>query len=231
MAGACPIERRWCRRVGADPAVLAEALAAAVAQLDLEWPHYPISYGGDLSVTGGRFRAGEPGPPRVPAHGQDWAPVVRRRGDTVSELPLTALLSQLLVAFFSDYEQACGDSPVIAEALVRGFGTGAAVPMSRLPAVLGVNGGGSGGGPGLERHGIVSVRPDPSDQRTRIAHLTRLGQRIRDRYAMSAAAVESEWTARFGGRGIGAIRGVLEAVLPALDPGLADALIASVVRS
>ena len=34
----------------------------------------------------------------VPAHGQDWRPVLRSDGDTVSTVPLTGLLSQALVA-------------------------------------------------------------------------------------------------------------------------------------
>jgi hypothetical protein len=69
-------EQRWCDRVGADRAGLKDTLALVVGQLDLEWPHYPISYGpADSSVTGGRSRPADPGPPRVPAHGQDWAPL------------------------------------------------------------------------------------------------------------------------------------------------------------
>ncbi|HEX4214173.1 MAG TPA: hypothetical protein VIA06_12720 [Candidatus Dormibacteraeota bacterium] len=230
MAIADSTEQRWCRRVGADHAALKEALAALVGQLDLEWPHYPISYGGDLRVTGGRFRPGQAGPPRVPAHGQDWAPVIRGDGDTVSALTLTALLSQLLVAFSVDYEEACGDGLVIAEGFVRSFGSDNAVPMKDLPPVLGVNGRGSGGGPGLERHGKISVRSDPADAQVKVAHLTTRGQGIRDRYAGFVAGVEADWEARFGLSSIAAVRGQLEPMLPAFDPALADALIASMVR-
>lgn len=224
-------ERRWCRRVGAEPSALRETLAAIVGRLALEWPQYPISYGGDLRVTGGRFRPGQPGPPRIPAHGQDWAPVIRGHGDTVSALGLTALLSQLLVAFSADYEDVAGAALVTAEGLVRGFGTGDAVPMGALPPVLGVNGSGSGGLPGLERHGIVSVRPHPARPHEKVAHLTARGQGIRDAYAGLVAGVESDWRARYGVSRVAAVRGRLEDLLPAFDPGLADALIASVVRS
>ena len=41
---------------------------------------------------------------RGAGHGNDWKPVERAEGDTVSTLPLTALLSQALMAFTIDYE-------------------------------------------------------------------------------------------------------------------------------
>ena len=152
-------ECRWCERVGADPGSLRTVLAALVGQLDLELPHYPISYGSaDSRVTGGRFRPAQAGPPRLPAHGQDWAPVLRGDGDTVSGLTLTALLSQLLVAFMVDYADAGGGALVVAEGLARGFAKRNNVPVNDVPAVLGVNGSGRSG---LERHGLVTVRPDP----------------------------------------------------------------------
>jgi hypothetical protein len=128
---------RWSERVGADPGDLRGVLAGLVAQLDLEFPHYPISYGSaDFSVTGGRFQAGQVGPPRVPAHGQDWVPVRREVGDTVSTLTVTALLSQLLVAFMVDYAEAGGGALVVAEGLVRGFGVKDALPMNEVPPSL-----------------------------------------------------------------------------------------------
>lgn len=229
MAISDSTERHWCSRVGADRAALKAALAAVVGQLDLEWPHYPISYGvGDLRVTGGRFRPARAGPPRIPARGQDWVPVIRGRDDTVSALTLTALLSQLLIAFTAEYEEASGVlSLVEAEGLVRGFGSDNAAPMKDLPPVLGVNGSGRSG---LERHRIVSVRSSLTDTPIKIAHLTARGQSVRNRYVGLVATIESDWQTRFGST-ITAVRRQLGAILPAFDPALVDALIASHVRS
>jgi hypothetical protein len=222
-------ECRWCEWVGAGPGSIRTAVAAVVGQLELELPHYPISYGSaDFSVTGGRFRPAQPGPPRVPAHGQDWAPVLRAKGDTVSMLALTPLLSQLLVAFMVDYADAGGGALVVAEGLVRGFGMKNNVPVSDVPPVLGVNGSGKSG---LERHGLVTVLPDPDNRAIKVAHLGLRGQRARDAYAVLARDVESDWAARFGASAIRAVRDALEPTLPAIDPALPDALIATYVQS
>lgn len=227
MAGST--EQRWCDRVGANHTSLKETLGLVVGQLDLEWPHYPISYGSaDPSVTGGRSRPGSPGPPRVPAHGQDWAPVVRGQADTVSVPTVTALLSQLLVAFSVDYAEAGGAALVVAEGLVRGFGPNDRAAVEDLPPVLGVK---ASGRSGLERHGILSVHRDPTDRQIMVAQLTALGARVRDEYARLVEGVESDWAERFGASTITALRGELEAMLAAFDPALPDALIATYVRS
>jgi hypothetical protein len=222
-------ERRWSTRVDAEGAALRAALARLVGQFDLELPHYPISYGSaDFSVTGGSFRSGQLGPPRIPAHGQDWAPVVRADGDTTTGLGLTALLSRLLVAFAIDYTEAGGAALVIVEGLVRGFGTKNTVPMKKLPPVLGVNGLGKSA---LERHGVVSIGPDPNNARGRLAHLSTLGQRVRDQYDGVVHDVESDWADRFGRSNVATIRHTLETMLPAFHPGHPDALVATYVPS
>jgi hypothetical protein len=222
-------ECRWCERVGADPGSIRTALATVVGQLDLEFPHYPISYGSaDFRVTGGRSRAAQAGPPRLPAHGQDWAPVLRGDADTASMLTLTPLLSQLLVAFMVDYAEAGGGALVVAEGLVRGFGMKNTVPMNEMPPVLGVNGRGKSG---LERHGLVTVRPDPDDRRIKGAHLSLAGQRARDTYAVLVPNIERDWGARFGAPAIAAVRDALEPTLLAIDPAIPDALIATSVKS
>jgi hypothetical protein len=220
-----PTEARWAARVGAEEGELRSTLAAVVAELDLELPHYPISYGSvDPSITGAfPFRPADPGPPRIPARSQDWAPVIRNKDDrdTVAALPLTALLSQLLAAFIVDYAGAGGGLLSIAEGLFRAFGAADTAPMQDLPSFLGVDGRGKSG---LERHGILSVRD-------RTAHLTPLGHRIRDGYTALPRWVESDWAARFGSPCVTAVRDALEAMLPALDPALPDMLLATHVTS
>ncbi|HTX10466.1 MAG TPA: hypothetical protein VME22_17715 [Solirubrobacteraceae bacterium] len=223
------VEGRWFERVGVDPEYMRRVLGTVVGQLELELPHYPISYGSaDFSVTGGRFRPAQSGRPRVPAHGQDWAPVLRGDGDTVSMLTLTALFSQLLVAFMVDYADARGGALVVAEGLVHGFGTKNTVPTEEVPSVLGINGSGTSG---LERHGLVSVQPVAGERPIKVVQLTQRGQRVRDRYATLVREVESDWAARFGVTAMAAVRDAVEATLPALDPTLPDAFIATYVRS
>ena len=61
-------------------------LEALVSQLDFEHPHFPVPYGtADPRFTGGP--------------GVDWKPVPRQTDTMVRGLPMTALLSQALVAF------------------------------------------------------------------------------------------------------------------------------------
>ena len=76
-------ERTWSADIrGSDE--LRDALAALVGRLDLELPHYPITYGSaDPRATGGNARPAKAGPPRIPAHGTDWAPVLRANSDGV----------------------------------------------------------------------------------------------------------------------------------------------------
>jgi hypothetical protein len=70
-------EDRWREKVGADrTSRLRPSLEELVAMMPLEHPHYPASYG---AADGG--------------NGQDWKGVPRKNGDTVSHLPLSALIS------------------------------------------------------------------------------------------------------------------------------------------
>jgi hypothetical protein len=224
-----PAEHRWCKRVGADRDDLRKMFATIVDQFDLELPHYPISYGAaDHSVTGGRFRPARPGPPRIPAHGQDWAPVIRKDADTASGLGLTAILSQLLVWYTIDYSEQGGAALVIAEGLVRGFGTKDVAPIEDLPPVLGVSGTGRSG---LERHHVVSVQTPTADSGIKVAQLTTIGQRVRDDYGALVRSIERDWADRYGSSTVTTLRRSLESLLPALDPDLPDALMASYVRS
>ena len=83
----------WQAKVGPEVASqLRASLESLVAAFPLEHPHYPASYGlADASITGG--------------NGVDWKPVRRTGGDPVANLPLSALVSQALVAFAMEYEE------------------------------------------------------------------------------------------------------------------------------
>ena len=186
-------EQAWCAKVGeADAKGARAALEDLVGGLELELAHYPIIYGAsDWSVLGGPWVAAKPGPPRIPAHGADWVPVVRGDGDTVSRLPLAALLSQALMAFLVDYEDRMPFPMAVAALLAQTMPAGA-VRLADVPSVLAVDGGGRSG---LERHGVVNVT-GRGDQR--VARLTPTGVRIRDAYEPTVDDVERAWRKRYG---------------------------------
>src|SRR5215210_3352177 len=95
----------------ADPASC-PPLEALVSQLELEHPHFPVPYGtADGSFTGGP--------------GVDWKPVLREPGSSVAGLPMTALLSQALVAFAIEYEKAHHGPLQWAANILRNMGDGA----------------------------------------------------------------------------------------------------------
>lgn len=135
-------EQSFRARIGEDRyAPLRISLETLVSKLDLELPHYPVGYGpADATITGGGARFGRgamnfdaEGEQRavdeweaesrsrldVRSIGQDWSPVPRGDGDTVSSLSLTALLSEALVAFTIDYEGSGGLSLAYTADLVR----------------------------------------------------------------------------------------------------------------
>jgi len=212
-------ELAWSARLEIDLPTLRAALAELTGHLALELPHFPISYGtADPSVTGGSRRNGRPDEAGLPAHGQDWRPVPRRSGGATSPLGLVPLLSQLLLAFAIDYSEAGGGALVIAEGLARAFARSDAAGLRELPAALRVTGNGKSG---LERHGVVSVHPDPDHPDAKVAVLTGVGRYLRDAYLPLVSQVEADWRSRFGPV-LTTARDRLEPIVARLDPGLPD---------
>lgn len=209
-------ETQWRAKVGdAQAERLRAALEAFVGQLDFELPHYPMAYGGvDRSALGGFAVPAKPGPPPIPPHGTDWVPVIRGDGDTVSSLPLHALLSQAYMAFKVDCEArfilAISDVARIAELMPTGE-----APLADV-AALGVTGEGKSG---LERHGVVKVSGRGNN---RIARLTPVAQRLPGGYEPVMAHVEAKWRERVGGRVVTDLRKSLEKVEGRVRAGLAD---------
>lgn len=144
-------------------------LEAFVSRLPLEHPHYPCGYGtADWRITGGP--------------GTDWKPVSRDGDiDTVTSLPLLALLSQALVGFAVAYESRVPFAMLVGLYLDAAFAAGS-VPLADAPPVLGIAGNGRSS---LERHGAVKV-----DESKHVV-LTPLGRTLRDAYAPTVRAVES----------------------------------------
>ena len=209
-------EAAWAGRVGkARTAKLRASLVALVDAFELELPHYWVSYAGvDPRVTGGAFRPAKPGPPRIPARGQDWVPVLRPAGSSsAKELSLVALLAQALVAFAIEYEARAGSLTDAVHALAPLDTAG--TPLAELPAGARADVNGTGKAR-LERHGIVEVDGDGT------VRLTAIGEWLRDAYGPTTAAVEAEWCATYGAPAVSRLRAALEAVDPRLEAGLAD---------
>jgi hypothetical protein len=171
----------------------------------LELPHYWVTYGtADPSVTGGRYRAGTEGPPRVPPHGADWEPVLRA-GTGAKDLPITALLSQALCNFAVDYEAAGPPLGWTIQGVLQ-IDPKKGTPMRDVPTAR-LSGDGKSG---LERHGIVKVGPKPQQ----IAKLTPLGQRVREIYEPHVLLVEDRWRDVYGDSKVSRVRATLEKVAP-----------------
>ena len=181
-------------------------LVALVDRFELELPHYWVTYGtADPTVTGGRYRPGSDGPPRIPPHGADWEPVVRA-GKDASALSTTALVSQALCNFAIDYE--CIAAPLGWTILgLLPIDPKQGTPMKEVPPFAHLSGDGKSG---LERHGVVKVGPKPEQ----IATLSEIGQRSRAAYEPATAAVEDRWRDVYGEARVAKLRSALEKVAP-----------------
>jgi hypothetical protein len=163
-------------------------LEALVSQFELELPHFPASYGtADPSAIGG---------PYTPAgkHGVDWKPVLRGAGDTVSSLPLTALLSQALVDFTMAYERAF-PWPLASTATVLVHLGSDTRPLADVPGDHGIAGNGKSL---LERHLIATVTADPANPKRKLVALTDRGAAVVHHHPARLEAVEAEWRNRYG---------------------------------
>lgn len=146
LASLAPIEPASC-----------PPLEALVSQFELEHPHFPVPYGtADASFRGGG------------AGGVDWKPVPRESASRVDDLPITALLSQALVAFACDYEtEHRGPIQWAANALQRITDAGTAASSLQT--------GGTSSARNLERLGIITIESDA-------VRLTARGRMMRDTY-------------------------------------------------
>jgi hypothetical protein len=224
-AGQASVET-WDARLQAFDATvtaadLREVAAPMVSRLPLELPWYPASYGtADPSVTGGAFVRGS-SDGDVPPHGQDWKPVHRADGDTVSGIPITALLSQLLVAFAIAYE-ARPMWPLSSTTLVVCHLRDEPMPLDEVPGKHGITGNGKSL---LERHGVCVVAPDPANPRRKLVRLTGRGSTILSGHRRALNEVEAMWRDRHAAA-VDDLRAALERHPAASDDTLPDHVIA-----
>ena len=220
------VEARWRSSLGAGRVDrLRSALSALVAQLPLELPHYPTTYGfADQTVasalgrdmirlSGGGLKAGVD-------HGADWRPVRRATGADavdVDRLPLYALLSQAFVGFALDYEgEGHGAFEIAATVLrhLRDDGTPLVPPLfpEGLPRKAEYT---------VPRFALGEVVRD-RDGRTDVLHPSERGRAWRDAYEPTVARVTVAWRRSYGAAvvdEVAAAAAALGAGLPPDTPG------------
>lgn len=168
------VEEVWRANTGADLAhKFRTSLESVVAAFWLEHPHYPAGYGAaDASITGG--------------NGRDWKAVRRRAGDTVSKLPLTALVSQALVAFAMRYEEKSPVALSLSTTIIRYI-----PPEGCLLKDLG----NSVGVSALLRHGFLRLSGTGASS---TLSLTSKGLAVKSAYEERIMSVEADWRKDFG---------------------------------
>lgn len=175
---------------------LRSSLEQLVSGLVFELPHFPASYGAaDPSAIGGPYVQQAKRAADVPAHGNDWRPVKRADGDTVSSLSITALLSQALMAFTIDYENRF-PWPLASTANVLCHIASTPRPLLDLPRGHGITGNGKSL---LERHMIVSVAAGA-------VSLTDRGEQVLAHHPSRLEATEAVWRERHGDDVVDALR-------------------------
>jgi len=193
------IEDRWQARFGTEQIdQLRTALGAVVSQLDIELPDYPPI--GEQSRSW-RLDASVAQP--APAGGD-------RRG---SDLPLSVLLSKVLLAFTIDFERRSDLALALSANVIRVLDD-QGVRVRDLPALTGLADMGIDNSLSiLEKQGYVAVGIDPARGGTKLAALTGKGRPAQDAYRRCVGEIEQDWESRFGEQAMGALRESLEGLV------------------
>ncbi|MXW52660.1 MAG: winged helix-turn-helix transcriptional regulator [Gammaproteobacteria bacterium] len=203
------IEHQWRTTNSKLYGQLHSALSQIVSGFELEYPYYITGYGpADDALTGGAFLPAEPGPPRIPARGEEWPVVPRVSPDDSNNIPMSALLSQALTGFAIEYEMENLGRLGHILSLFRYIGDDG-VPLETVRSAGGI----TGNGRSLhERHmNIVLERGKPSDN-SRTVYLSPKARRARDSYSSLVYEIESRWRKRYGADVIRDLRDSLESL-------------------
>ena len=186
------IERRWEQRFGADAIEeLRGSLEPIVGQLDVELPEY-------LPIVGS-------------ANGMavDIAP--HEKHDAASRLHLSALLSQMLLAYTIDFEGRSELSLPLSANFVRVLDeTG--VSVKDLPSRAGVS----------KEATVMALtflgKAGYVDVEQKVARLTPRGRDLQKSSPRLHDEVEADWKKRFGAKAVGRLRGSLRRLLDRRKP-------------
>ena len=195
------IEQRWTERFGTGQiGRLRQALLAVAGQLD---PGLPDC----LPILG----------PVLFSRGPDPALPSRPEPPDVATLPLSALLSRVLLAFALDYEADSELSLAVGANLLRVLGPDG-TRLRDLPLLTGISKEAVSWALGvLLRARLAVEQPDPAASRGKLARLTPPGLLAQGLYRELLGAVEDRWRDRFGRDTVGALRLPLEALAVGAD--------------
>ena len=178
---------------------LRESLVTVASQLD---PGLPDC----LPILGAALLSRGPDPALPPAGHVDLA-----------GLPLSALVSRVLLSFALEYEHEAGLSLAISANVLRVLGAGG-VRRRDLPSLTGTSKEAVSWALGIGiREQLAAEDPDPAASRGKIARLTPLGLQAQRLYHEFVGTIEQRWRERFTGGAIDALRTSLEALATAPD--------------
>jgi DNA-binding MarR family transcriptional regulator len=190
------IEERWKVCFGADEmGRLRDALWTVVGQFNVELPdcHPILGYG--------LFSRG----PDL-----DQPAAAGRKDDGGSRLPLSALLSRVLLAFAIEFERESDLSLAIGANLLRVLSE-KGVRVRELPRLTGVSKELIKGSLGLlAKLRYLVVEPDPTAKAAKLARLTSKGCEAKHAYRERLELIEERWLARFGKGAVCNLRESLE---------------------
>jgi DNA-binding MarR family transcriptional regulator len=188
------IEQRWHVRFGKEEiAQLREALCALLRRIDLDLPDCPPMLGYGLLRKDPEYVR------RPNANEEDF-----------SSLPLSALLSRVLLAFAIEFERESNLSLALSANAVRVLDeTG--VAMRDLPRLSGISEELIKVSLGfLQKRGCIAIVSDPSAQGKKSVRLTPKGLRAQHSYHQLVGVIEERWQERFGKNSVRDLRHSLE---------------------
>src|SRR5689334_5621918 len=193
------IEQRWRERLGADQlGRLRDPLTSMVSRLD---PGLPDC----LPILGAALLSQGPDP-RLPPRPDGTAP---------EALPLSALLSRVLLAFALEYEREARLSLAVAANVLRVLGS-EGTRLRELPALTGTSPESVRWALGiLTRGDLAAEEPDPAASRGKVARLTPRGLDAQHLYHELTGTIERRWHDRF----TPGVTGALQASLGPLAAG------------
>ena len=198
------IEQRWRDRLGADQlSRLRDPLISMVSRLD---PGLPDC----LPILGAALLSQGPDP-RLPPRPDGTAP---------EALPLSALLSRVLLAFALEYEREAGLSLAVAANVLRVLGS-EGTRLRDLPVLTGISKESVRWALGiLVRGDLAAEEPDPAASRGKVARLTQRGLDAQHLYHELTGTIERRWHDRFTPGATGALRASLEPLAVGQPPVL-----------
>jgi DNA-binding MarR family transcriptional regulator len=194
------IEARWKARFGQDAIVqLRESLCALNSRMDVDLPDC-------LPILGyGMFSRGPDQGRRARA-----ARRTEREAGSGSSLPLSALLSRVLLAFAVEYERESDLSLAISANVVRVLDE-KGVRVRDVPLLTGVSKEAVSVAVGfLQKRRVAVVERDPAGGRAKVVRLTPQGRKAQDAYRQLLSSIEERWQPRFGEDTIRTLRDRLE---------------------